>query len=159
MFKPLISCLALVALSMQMAGAQQIYLSPSGNDANSGTQASPVYSLAAARDLIRKMPAGSDTVTVWIAPGEYRMERTVVFDQRDTRPVVFRSQGDRKPVFVGGVSVSGWTPWQNGIWRTQLSETLHFEQLYVNGSRAVRARTPNTGWYYVKGSKDTVFDK
>ena len=74
-------------------------------------------------------------------------------------PVVFRSQGDRKPVFVGGVSVSGWTPWQNGIWRTQLPETLHFEQLYVNGSRAVRARTPNTGWYYVKGSKETVFDK
>ena len=54
MFKPLISCLALAALSMQMVDAQQIYLSPSGNDANSGTQASPVYSLAAARDLIRK---------------------------------------------------------------------------------------------------------
>lgn len=159
MFKPLISCLALAALSMQMVDAQQIYLSPSGNDANSGTQASPVYSLAAARDLIRKMPAGSDTVTVWIALGEYRMERTVVFDQRDTRPVVFRSQGDRKPVFVGGVSVSGWTPWQNGIWRTQLPETLHFEQLYVNGSRAVRARTPNTRWYYVKGNNETVLDK
>lgn len=159
MFKPCFALPALAALSMQIAAAQNIYLSPSGSDGNPGTEAEPVYSLTAARDLIRQMPAGGDTVTVLIAPGEYRMTGTLAFDGRDARPVIFRSRGGEKPVFRGGVPVSGWSPWQNGIWRTRLPETLRFEQLYVSGKRAVRARTPNRGWFYVKGSRETVLDK
>lgn len=159
MFKSCFVLLALAAFSTGAASAQDIYLSPSGNDANPGTETAPVYSLAAARDLVRGMPQGTDTVTVWVAPGEYRMEETLAFDGSDTRPVVFRSLTPEKPVFRGGVPVEGWTLWRDGIWRTRVPEALRFEQFYVNGRRAVRARTPNRGWYYVKGSSETVLDK
>lgn len=159
MFKPLFALLALAAFSMGAVSAQDIYLSPSGSDANPGTEAEPVYSLAAARDLVRRMPQGTDTVTVWIAPGEYRMTSTLVFDGSDTRPTVFRSLTQEKPVFSGGVPVEGWTPWKGGVWRARVPETLRFEQFYVDGRRAVRARTPNSGWLYVKGSRETVLDK
>lgn len=159
MFKPLFSLLALAAAAVQTLPAQQVYLSPDGDDAGSGTEAEPLYSLTAARDLIRRLPAGGDTVTVWIAPGTYRMTEPLILDGNDVRPVVFRSRTAEKPVFSGGIEVTGWTPWRNGIWRTRLPETLHFEQFYVNGRRAVRARTPDTGWYYVKGSRETVLDR
>lgn len=159
MFKSTFALLAGAVLSTATASAQDIYLSPSGRDTHPGTETAPVYSLAAARDLIRALPAGSDTVTVWIAPGEYRMAETLVFDSRDTRPVVFRSLTTEKPVFRGGVPISGWSLWRDGIWRTRVPETLRFEQFYVNDRRAVRARTPNRGWFYVKGSRETVLDK
>ena len=35
----------------------------------------------------------------------------------------------------------------------------YFEQLYVNGRRAVRARTPNEGFYSVKKVKETIIEK
>lgn len=159
MFKPLFSLLVLAAAAVQTLPAQQVYLSPDGDDAGSGTEAEPLYSLTAARDLIRRLPAGGDTVTVWIAPGTYRMTEPLILDGNDVRPVVFRSRTAEKPIFSGGIEVMGWTPWRNGIWRTRLPETLHFEQFYVNGRRAVRARTPDTGWYYVKGSRETVLDR
>lgn len=141
MFKPLFSLLVLAAAAVQTLPAQQVYLSPDGDDAGSGTEAEPLYSLTAARDLIRRLPAGGDTVTVWIAPGTYRMTEPLILDGNDVRPVVFRSRTAEKPIFSGGIEVTGWTPWRNGIWRTRLPETLHFEQFYVNGRRAVRART------------------
>lgn len=159
MLKPCFALLAAAALAAGSVSAQDLYLSPSGNDANPGTEAAPLYSLTAARDLVRRLPAGNDTVTVWIAPGEYRMAEPLVFEGCDTRPIFFRSLTDEKPVFRGGVPVSGWTEWRDGIWRTRVPETLRFEQFYVNGRRAVRARTPNRGWYYVKHSKETVLDK
>lgn len=159
MFTPRFTLLALAIFSLRAASAQDVYLSLSGCDANSGTQTAPVYSLTAARNLIRRLPAGNDTVTVWIAPGEYRMTESLVLDGNDTRPVVFRSRGGEKPVFRGGVPIGGWQPWERGIWRTRVPETLYFEQLYVNDRRAVRARTPNNGWFYVKESRETVLDK
>ncbi len=35
----------------------------------------------------------------------------------------------------------------------------YFEQLYVNGRRATRAKSPNDGFYYVKGVEETIAEK
>jgi hydroxyisourate hydrolase len=61
----------LFLLGAAAAGAAaQIYVSPSGNDAAPGTQASPVRSLERARDLAR---ASQSNKTVNLAPGAYRL--------------------------------------------------------------------------------------
>lgn len=149
----------LLSGSLGAASAQELYLAPTGDDANPGTATAPLYSLRAARDHVRRMTAAGDTVTVWIAPGEYRMTEPLVLDSSDTRPICFRSRTDERPVFRGGVPIAGWKPWERGIWRTRVPETLRFEQFYVNGRRAVRARTPDSGWRYVTGSRETVIDR
>src|ERR1019366_8510073 len=51
------------------------------------------------------------------------------------------------PVFSNGRVIQGWHLGTNGFWQTQLPDVAaghwYFEQLWVNGSRATRARTPN----------------
>ena len=36
---------------------------------------------------------------------------------------------------------------------------LKIEQLYVNGNRATRARTPDTGWFFVEKADETIHYK
>jgi hypothetical protein len=62
-------------------------------------------------------------------------------------PVFYEAAPGAKPVFTGGVRIGGVVE-QNGMWRaeTARAQAGRFEQLYVNGTRAIRARSPNT-WY------------
>ena len=57
-----------------------------------------------------------------------------------------------KPLFTGGRAITGWKPAPNGVWTASVpgvKEGWYFEQLWVNGERATRARTPNRFYYYM----------
>ena len=51
----------------------------------------------------------------------------------------------------------------DGLWKVFVPQVAwynsYFEQLYVNGRRAVRARTPNEGFYRVRKATETVVVK
>ncbi|MDD4923135.1 MAG: right-handed parallel beta-helix repeat-containing protein, partial [Bacteroidales bacterium] len=78
-------------------------------------------------------------------------------------PVVFRAEEGAHPVFYGGKKIQGFEKVSDKLWRAKIAEVAKygwsFEQLYVNGKRAVRAKSPNTGFYYLKGSSETILDK
>lgn len=97
------------------AGAGAFFISPSGSDANPGTEAKPFATLEAARDAIRRLkrdgglPTGG--VTVWIRGGDYVRERAFELTAQDSgtaeAPIVYRGVATEPVRLLGGRRVSG----------------------------------------------------
>ncbi len=92
----------------------------------------------------------SGDIAVVLRGGEYRLPATLTFDSGDSGTngfsVVYQAYPGERPVLTGGQRITGWTSVGNGVYKAPVG-ALRFRQLYVNGSRAVRARTPNFGSY------------
>ena len=76
-------------------------------------------------------------------------------------PVVYAAYADEVPVLSGGKTITGWKPVSGkaGQWMAEVPECKegrwHFHQLFVNGQRRQRARTPNQGFFNVEGQIST----
>jgi hypothetical protein len=151
----------------QSADAQTIYVSPRGQDAWSGRRATPgggdgpVASLRGARDAVRRLKATGTTgpIHVVFASGIYRMGTPVEFTPEDSgspeSPIVYEAAPKATVVLSGGRPITGLQAGTDGVWRTTLPEVAvgrwKFDQLWVNGLRAVRARTPKQFYHYMRG--------
>jgi Right handed beta helix region len=127
-----------------------IYVSPTGNDAASGTLAAPLATIAAARDKADQLKTGNTPVTVYLRGGTYYLDTTVVFGPSNTgtatAPIVYKNYGSEKPVISGGIKLSDTTKWtvsSGQIMVTTIAPNLKVDQLFLNGKRQVLARFPN----------------
>jgi len=129
-----------------------LWVAPDGDDRWPGTRERPLASLTGARNAIRRLQPLTEPVRVLILPGEYQLEEPVVFTPEDSGtpecPVVYEAAA-KTPVFSGGRRIAGWREDAGGMWFTTVP--FRFEQLWVNGRRAVRARSPNEFYYYAAG--------
>ncbi len=79
------------------AQAADIYVSPTGSDLSPGTKARPMASLERARGEARQRRAQSpaETITVWLFPGDYFLDRGLELSQADSgrpgAPTIYRS--------------------------------------------------------------------
>ncbi len=136
---------------ISVASAKTIHVSPSGNDLNPGTEQSAVQSLHRAQALVRtfRQSAPDESVTVLVHAGDYRLSQALVFEEADSgsaqAPVTWKGVGEVR--VSGGRSIVDWKLDQDGIWKTMLPEVAagqwNFRDLYVDGKRVTRARTPN----------------
>ena len=145
-----------------------LYLATDGNDRWSGRMAAanadgsdgPLRSLTAARDAIRRARAAGQRgpVTLRIRGGTYVLDAPLVIEPADSgtaeAPVVLEAYENEKPVLSGGRVISGFR--QNGsLWEATVPEVKaanwYFRQLFVNGQRRQRARSPNSGYYRIAG--------
>ncbi len=152
----------------QFAIAKTIHVSPSGNDAWSGKYNQPntdrtdgpVATLTRARDIIRQWKSAGpldEPVRVIVADGVYSITEPFVLTPQDSGtkscPISYESAPDASPVISGGKIITGFQPAENGIWKTEIPEAAagkwYFEQLVVDGVRAVRAKTPNRFYDYM----------
>lgn len=135
--------------------ALDIYVSPVGNDSQTGTKTQPVASITAARDLLRDSgKLGTEPCEVILGAGVYRLSEPVTFTPADSGseayPVTYRAVDGADVVFTGAQTItSEWDLWQDGIYRTQVGEMDAIDQLIVNGSRQILARYPDLGAGYV----------
>jgi sialidase-1 len=98
----------MLAFSLQVAAGQELYVSPSGDDGNSGTREQPLATLTGARDRIRELRsrgAITDTLFVRILPGTYTLMEPFVLTVEDagsaTSPVIYTSaEADKRPLFL-----------------------------------------------------------
>ncbi|MDP6506567.1 MAG: right-handed parallel beta-helix repeat-containing protein, partial [Planctomycetota bacterium] len=96
--------------------------------------------------------------TVFIS-GTHYLDEPVVFTQEDSgtadSPVVYTAYAGEKPVLSGGRRIGDWKKGEGEIWTAQLPKEMVGKvlprQLFINGRRAVRARSPNTGYFKVEG--------
>jgi beta-glucanase (GH16 family) len=152
-----------------------LYVAPDGKDAWSGRIAAPndartdgpLASLDGARAAVRRLKAQGvpvGPITVEIAGATYPMPEPLVLAPDDTgtaaAPIVYRARAGERPVFDGGRPISGFTVDDSGRWTTQVPEVAagkwYFEQLYVNGRRATRARSPDDGYFLMQDVSETV---
>ena len=168
----LLSCLMIVILffNQDLVSSQKIYLSPAGNDSNTGTRDNPLASLNAARDRAReyrKANPNTQLVEVIALEGTYYMLQPLTLTIEDNGPegtsLVFKSETGKKAVFSAGVEISGFEKVNDRLWRTFIPQVAfynwYFEQLYANNERLIRARTPNEGFLFIKKVTETVIDK
>ncbi len=142
----------------------QFYVSPAGLDSQSGTSKQPFASIARAQQAVRAARAGGgdQAVTVHLAAGHYSLGQTIVFTPAESgaspeRPVRYLGDPAGEVVLSGGRRIDGWQvdPEHPGLWKTRVAvpesadkDAWRFEQLWVNGRRATRARTPNDGDFF-----------
>ncbi|MBC8325074.1 MAG: PDZ domain-containing protein [Verrucomicrobia subdivision 3 bacterium] len=129
------------------ARATAIYVSPNGNDANSGDQHSPLASIAAAQNSAREY-AGKEAVTVHVADGIYYLPKTLMFTPEDSgskdHPILYTSQTEGGAVLSGGSELKlTWKPHKDGIFKAQTPPDLQIDQLFVDGKNQRMARYPN----------------
>jgi hypothetical protein len=150
--------------------AVTFHVATEGNDAWSGNLQQPnaektdgpLATLAGARNAVRRLKAQGplkESVEVVVAAGVYTLAEPLIFEPQDSgsaeASIVYRAAEGAKPIFSGGRQITGFTAAEGGLWKTHLPEVAagkwYFEDLYVNGRRATRARTPNEFYYYVRG--------
>ena len=162
--------LALAAIYSLNLSAKEIYVSTKGNDHNPGTKALPLSSLYGARDLIRvlrKTENLNESVRVIVGDGMYFMNEPLILNEQDSgtenAPVIFIAEENANPAFVGGIQITNWEKVIDNLWKAKVAEVksygFNFEQLYVNGRFATRARTPNQGFFFLKGVSETILSK
>ena len=126
-----------------------LFASPSGGGA-ACTQSSPC-SLVGARDKVRTLNSNmTGDIVVNLVDGTYQLGATFELVQsatvRDSGTngfsVVYQAAEGAKPILSGGQTISGWTQFDsvNNIFRANVGTSLDTRQLYVDGTRAVRAR-------------------
>lgn len=145
------SFVALCALSASVSSvlALEVQVSPDG----------PVKTLEQARDAVRNWRAGegkgkTEAVTVRLVPGTYPISQPVTFGPEDggAAGASVTYEGGGKAVISGGRGITGWQDVGNGTWVAEIPEVKegkwYFQDLWINGRRATRARTPNTRYFH-----------
>lgn len=127
------------------------FVSPNGNDKNPGTIKKPFATIEAARDAVRKLgDKTTQDIVIFLRGGRYELKNVVLFDHRDSgkngNRTIYKAFKDERPIISGGRQIENWTPADNGLFKVHVD--AEFRQFYVNGKRAIRARTPNSDEYY-----------
>lgn len=95
---------------------------------------------------------GSDPITIKVEEGFYYITHSIVI--KDCRhPIELLGTKNKTTVISGSAKIEGWKQLKNGLWKCKIPNKYIGgylpDHLFVNGKRAQRSRTPNTGVYYV----------
>ncbi len=157
-----------------------IYVATNGDDTSSGGCAAPegnrkgpLATLEGARNAIRRLKHEGRFVRevhVLLGDGTYRLTRTFKLSRADAgtenAPIVYRSAPGQRATISGGRSITGWRQYRESIWCADVPDVRRglwsFRQLFCNGERMIRARTPKRdpndplygGWAFVESLVD-----
>ncbi|MCS7049025.1 MAG: right-handed parallel beta-helix repeat-containing protein [Verrucomicrobiae bacterium] len=134
-----------------LVSAITFFVAFTGRDTNPGTATQPFATVARAQQAARR--AGPDARIV-LRSGTYFLNDTLRFDARDSGHTYEAAPGETV-VLSGGQRVTGWRK-AGDIWEAPLRRDTPIRDLYVNGRRAMRARSPNTGFHTGLQSADGI---
>jgi len=177
-----VTVICLASWTLPLLAEKLFYVAPDGNDTFSGTLQTPndaqtdgpLRSLAAARDRIRQLKADqglTQPITVLVAPGRYELTQPLVFTPQDsgtdTCPITYRAQPtpspNARPLFTAGRIIPNFAQGPDGRYHANIPQVAagqwYFEQLFVDGQRATRARTPNQFYYYMQNVREEKLEK
>ena len=147
--------------------AINIYVSPKGSDLNDGTKEKPLATLQEALHKARELRRLNDAsvaggIHIILFGGTYRLPETLVIRPEDsgtqTSPTIIEANKNEQPVLSGGISVRGWKKLpvkvaglpanaQKEVWVADVpiinGNLFSFRQLWVNGKKAIRAKSIN----------------
>nr|MBP6759839.1 hypothetical protein [Flavobacterium sp.] len=142
--------------------AAEIWVSTKGNDTNLGTKSSPLatvqMAVRKARELRRMKDASiKDGIHIIVMDGTYYLNEPLFVRPEDSgtaeSPTTIEADVNAKPILSGGLQIKNWkksTISINGlkagtIWEAdapeKAGEIINYRQLWVNGNKAVRAKS------------------
>jgi len=152
------------ATGAEKAAPADFYVAASGKDSNRGTAKKPFATIQRAREAVRGkiMDGLTRDILVEIRGGTYPVTETLTFGPEDSGTekfsITYAAAPGEQVILSGGRKITGWKKGTNEVWTAEIPEAKtgawYFRQLFVNGQRAVRARTPNaddkTPWWRIK---------
>ncbi len=99
-------------------------------------------------------------MTVYVRGGTYALADPLVFTDADSgtpeTPISYAAYRGETPLLSGGKQITDWKKDGKGqLWQADVPDVRegkwYFHQLFVNGQRRQRARTPNTGFFGIDG--------
>jgi len=145
--------------------AMDIWIAVDGDDHNPGTREQPMATLLMAQRKVRELrrlkdPSVQDGISIILKGGQYFQHETLFFRPEDSgtgfSPTVIKAAEGEEPVISGGIPVYGWAEAkrkipglpaeaENNIWMADIpvygGRSMEFRQMWVNGKKAVRARS------------------
>ena len=98
--------------------------------------------LAEVLEEARKAPK---PVRIVVEPGLHPITEPIALGKDDSQ-VTWSGKG---ATFTGGKTITGWVK-EGAMWKATLPDkTWKFEQLWINGRRAILARSPNKGYHHI----------
>lgn len=125
--------------------------------------ASVARAIEKARQFRKQESARPGSIEIILHDGTYPLKNEIRLEPEDsgssTSPLVITAAPGEHPVLSGGVEIGGWKRAEHlpalprsargKVWVAPVPKiggrTLNFRQLWVNGSKAIRAREPNEG--------------
>ncbi len=132
--------------------ASDIYVSPTGNDNQTGTKEAPLKTVSQAVKLAREWRRLHDEringgIHIILQQGIYPQEKTLFFRPEDSgtpeSPTTIEAAKGEKVTISGGVEITGWKKAKGSLWVADApligNRMLEFRQMWVNGKKAQRA--------------------
>lgn len=126
----------------------ELFVSPDGNDGGAGTLADPYRTIGRAQQQVRALNDNmTGDIVVHLRGGTYILGQELVWRAEDSGSngyfVHYRGYQGEKAVISGGQTLEGWTSHdaESGIYKAEVGTELNTRQLFVDGVRAVRARS------------------
>jgi hypothetical protein len=145
----LLSCCA--AFSSAAAPVfSEFFVSPDGDDTNTGTKKSPFKTLGHARDVVRSISQKMDgDIIVNLRGGNYPITSPINFSAADSGRngfrIIYQAYKKEIPVISGGVLVTNWIWDHDEIYKATLNRDEKLRNLFVNGQRATMTQRDFTG--------------
>lgn len=146
------------------------YLSPRGNDEASGSRRHPLATLEGGLRKVRIWKQTAKTgekAILHFSEGVFPLTHTVRMGPEENG-ILIEGEGYGKTILSGGVQTTGFRQAENGLWTLDMQKILpcggDVPQFFVNGHRAICARTPNDLCFFPTGQAtemlvDTVPDR
>ena len=146
----------------------KIYVSNKGDDKNSGSYWKPLSSIneavKRAKEIIDAFKG--DSIVIRVVGGLYQISETIEIlpYMNDNASITIKGDGIEKTILSGGVELPPFEEDKNtGLWYVPLDLELAnnlLNQLFVNGRRAIWARTPNCDKYFapLRADENEVID-
>ena len=169
--------LLVAALGCARVAAKTLVLNvaPNGNDDWTGDLAFPapnrddglLATLSAVFKTVEaarhRLPDSFDGVTILLRGGTYYLEEPLTIlpvhsGPNSLNPLVIAAYPGERAVLSGGRPIAGWkrVAAKPGLWQAEVPEVRegkwYFRQLFINGQRKQRARTPNVGFFRIEGA-------
>ena len=159
-FTKILTFFLIICISFSMSAAE-IWVSPKGNDKNTGTKENPLatvhMAMRKARELRRLKDASvKDGIRIIVMNGMYYLNEPLFVRPEDSgtaeSPTTIEADVNARPIISGGIEIKNWTKSttvinrlkKGAVWVAdapkKAGSIIDYRQLWVNGKKAVRAK-------------------
>lgn len=167
-------CLSCTLTSRAAPQPLTLYVATNGNDQWSGRLPAPARenkdgplatipaALKRAGEAKRRVNDSAEQVNILLRGGTYQIAEPIRILATDSgvaadKPMTVAAYRDEAPILSGGRPITGWKRVGNvpNKWQVEIPEVRegkwYFRQLFIDGQRKTRARTPNSGYLQIDG--------
>ncbi|MFW6101764.1 MAG: right-handed parallel beta-helix repeat-containing protein [Bacteroidota bacterium] len=155
--------LTLIALFISCSSENEIHVSPDGDDSNAGTQEAPFQTLERAKNELKRRISEKEkgSLKVVLHDGTYTLQEPLVFTKdfggNQEVEVIWQAAPGAEPVISGARSMELMPTAK--VCSLSFSGPEELFDIYVNGERALRARSPDSGFFRFEDVKEEVLVK